>query len=436
MSQKRNDVYGLLERLYPICRSITGEGVRDTLCEFREICPALTLHEVPTGTKAFDWTVPKEWNVREAYVDYLGSGEGECSRVIDFAQNNLHLVGYSVPVDKVLSMEELQEHLHSIPDQPDVVPYVTSYYKERFGFCLTHNVRQQLRPGRYHAVIKSELKEGSLTYGELLLPGKSECEIFFSSYVCHPSMANNELSGPCVAIYLARWLSELSHRRFSYRFVFIPETIGSIVYLSQHLEELKRKVVAGFNLTCLGDPGHFSIVASRYGDTLADQAAKCVLRYIDPGYRSYSFLDRGSDERQYCAPGIDLPLCCLTRTKFGCYPEYHTSADDLDFVTSEALNGSLNFLQELVIALEANGCYRTRCLCEPQLSPRGLYPTVSNKNSGAMVRTMMNFIAYCDGCNDLFEISERIGVSVRELIPLADKLKEAGLIENLPGLDG
>lgn len=420
--RKGAEIYSLLARLFPICRSLTGDGVRQTLRELQKICPVMTLHEVPSGTRAFDWTVPKEWNVRAAHIE-----DESGRRVVDFAENNLHLMGYSAPVNAVLEREELERHLFSLPEQPNVIPYVTSYYKERFGFCLEHAKRQALKPGKYKIYIDSELKDGALTYGEILLPGQTEQEIFFSTYVCHPSMANNELSGPCVAIHLARWLSSLppEKRRFTYRFVFIPETIGSIVYLSKNLETLKKNVAAGFNLTCLGDPGHFSYIASRYGDNLADKAAKSVLSFIDPAFKTYSFLSRGSDERQYCAPGVDLPLCCLTRTKFGEYPEYHTSADNLELVTPEALGGSLDLLRALVEALEANRCYKVRHLCEPQLSPRGLYPSVSDKNSGAAVRTMMNFIAYCDGTNDLFDIAALIGVPVNDLIPLAQRLEAA-----------
>jgi aminopeptidase-like protein len=384
---------------------------------------AMEIHEVPSGTKVFDWTVPREWNVRDAFIECPDG-----SRIAEFKKNNLHLMGYSVPVDRTMRLAELQNHLYSLPEQPDVIPYVTSYYQERFGFCLSHTERAALRDGKYRVFVDSDLKDGSLTYGEIIIPARDREEIFFSSYVCHPSMANNELSGPCVAARLARWIAE-SARRYTYRFVFIPETIGSIVYLSQNLDDMKRNVIAGFNLSCIGDPGHFSYIASRYGDTLADRAAKAVLGEFDRGYKTYSFIDRGSDERQYCAPGVDLPLVCITRTRFGEYPGYHTSADDLNFITPEALGGSFNMLCALIDALEANRKYKVQTLCEPQLSPRGLYPSISDKNSGQTVRTMMNFIAYCDGRNDLFGISALTGAPVSDLILMAHKLSAAAVIE-------
>jgi aminopeptidase-like protein len=423
LPQTGYDIYNLAGELFPICRSITGDGTRETLRVLRRVCPAIKIHEVPSGTRAFDWTVPKEWNVRDAYIE---CPDGE--RIAEFRKNNLHLMGYSVPVDKTMPLGELQQHLYSLPEQPKAIPYVTSYYEERFGFCIAHEDRERLTRGDYRVFIDSELKNGSLTYGEAIIPGGTEREIFFSAYICHPSMANNELSGPCLAAYLAAWIASLDGRRYTYRIVFIPETIGSIVYLSRNLETMKRRVIAGFNLTCLGDPGNFSVLASRYGDTMADRAAKSVLGDICPDYKTYSILSRGSDERQYCAPGVDLPLCCLMRTKFGIYPEYHTSEDNMDFITPAALDESFGMLRALVEALEANGTYEVKTVCEPQLSPRGLYPSVSDKRSGGTVRTMMNFIAYCDGKNDLFGISEIIGVPVSKLIPLAEKLEGAGVI--------
>lgn len=420
--EKGQVIYDLAERLFPICRSITGDGVRETLGILKGICGDMKIHEVPTGTKAFDWVVPKEWAIRDAYIECPDG-----SRIAEFRKNNLHLMGYSAPVNKTMPLGELQKHLYSLPDQPDVIPYMTSYYEERFGFCVSHNERLALKDGMYRAFVDSALKDGSLTYGEIIIDGAERDEIFFSSNICHPSLANNELSAPCVAIHLAKWLAE-SPRHFSYRIVFVPETIGSIVYLCENIDYMKENIIAGFNLSCLGDRGHFSVIASRYGGTMADRAAKSVLKGIDPEFRSYPFLDRGSDERQYCSPGVDLPLCCLTRSKFGGYPEYHTSADNMDFIAPDALGESFEFLSELVKSIEANRVYETICPCEPQLSPRGLYPAVSDKRSGYTVRTMMNFLAYCDGKNDLFAISEIIGTPPSVLIPIAEKLMSAGII--------
>ena len=416
-------IYNLAGKLFPICRSITGDGVRETLQVLSSIYNGINIYEVPTGAKVFDWVVPKEWVIRDAYIECQDG-----TRIADFKKNNLHLMGYSIPVNQTMTLDELQEHLYSLPEQPAVIPYVTSYYKESFGFCLSHEERTLLKRGLYRVFIDSELKEGSLSYGEIIIPGERKEEIFFSSYICHPSMANNELSGPCTAIYLAKWLSE-KPRRYTYRIVFVPETIGSITYLSKNLDEMKRRVIAGFNLSCLGDSGNFTYIASRYGNTLADRAARAMLREFDPKYKNRSFLDRGSDERQYCAPGVDLPLCCITRTKFGEYPEYHTSADNMEFITPKALGESFEFFVRLTEALEINEKYNARCKCEPQLSPRGLYPTISDKNSGEAVRTMMNFIAYCDGRNDLFEISEIIGATISEIIPIVIKLKNSDVLE-------
>jgi aminopeptidase-like protein len=423
LSQAGYDIYNLARELFPICRSITGDGARETLRVLGGVSGAMKIHEIPSGTKVFDWTVPKEWNVRDAYIECPDG-----ARIAEFKKNNLHLMGYSMPVNKTMPLAALQNHIYSLPEQPDAIPYVTSYDKERFGFCLSHAERAALRDGEYRVFVDSDLKNGSLAYGEIIIPGEEESEIFFSSNICHPSMANNELSGPCVAAYLARWITE-APRRFTYRFVFVPETIGSITYLSRNLDSMKRNVIAGFSLSCIGDAGHFSHIASRYGDTLADRAARVILKEFDRDCKTYSFLNRGSDERQYCAPGVDLPLVCITRTKFGRYPEYHTSADNLNFITPDALGGSFDMLRALVEALEANRFHKTRVLCEPQLSPRGLYPTVSDKHSGAAVRMMMNFIAYCDGRNDLFGISELTGAPVSELIPAARKLSAAGVID-------
>ena len=293
-SKVKEEMYELCERLFPICRSITGDGVRKTLQMLVEVYGnEINIHEVPTGTKVFDWTVPKEWNIKEAYIE---NSKGQ--RVIDFKNNNLHVVGYSLPVDKFVDLQELKSVVYTQPDQPDAIPYVTSYYKECYGFCMSQNQLDKLPEDTYHIVIDSELKEGSLTYGEIIIPGDTEEEVFLSTYICHPSMANNELSGPVVATFLAKWLNLLVKRRYTYRIIFIPETIGAITYLSKNLQYLKEHVSAGFNLSCVGDNRTFSYVESRYGDTLADKAAKNVLSFYYPDYKTYSFLKRGSDERQ------------------------------------------------------------------------------------------------------------------------------------------
>ena len=409
-------MYQLAEELFPVCRSITGEGIRYTLNRLKKEVPQIVLHEIPTGTKVFDWVVPKEWEISEAYIEDMKG-----NRIVDFQKNNLHVVGYSIPIDAIVSGDELQAHLYSLPEHPDWIPYVTSYYKERWGFCVTENSRKKLTDNQYHVVIKSKLFDGSLTYAELLIPGQVSDEIFFSTYACHPSMANNELSGPVVQIELAKLLMSRKNK-YSYRLIWIPETIGSITYLSKNLDYMKEHIIAGYNITCVGDDRAVSYIQSRKGNTIADRAAKNVLKYIAPDYMEYSYLNRGSDERQYNAPGIDLPVCSICRTKFHEYPEYHTSADDLKLISPKGLEKSYYIYKEIIQALEVNEIYRINCLCEPQLGPRGLYPTECFNRSSIAVKDMMDFIAYADGTMDLIEISDKINVPVKKLDEIAQVL--------------
>lgn len=417
-----HQMHHLMAKAFPICRSITGDGVRETLRIISDIIP-LQVHEVPTGTKAFDWSVPKEWNIRDAFI-----ADENGNKIIDFKTNNLHVVGYSVPVDKWIPLSELQEYLHSLPEQPNAIPYVTSYYKERWGFCISHDNRLKLKDAKYHVFIDSTLEDGNLTYGEYIIKGETEQEVFLSTYICHPSMANNELSGPVMTAFIGKWLAS-QPRRYTYRIIFVPETIGSITYLSRHLEELKQKVLVGFNISCIGDDRSYSYVASRYERSLADRVASNVLSMKYPGFTKYSFLDRGSDERQYCSPGVDLPLVTLSRSKYGTYPEYHTSLDNLEFVTPEGLDGGYKMLRDCLYVIENNKTYKVSCYGEPQLGKRGLYPNLSTKKSGASVETMMDFIAYADGTNDLIEISNIIGKPVCEIVPVAKRLVESELLE-------
>lgn len=416
-------MYDLAGRLFPIFRSITGDGVRETLAVIAEYIPRMKIYEVPSGTPVFDWTVPKEWNIRDAFIE---NSAGE--RIVDFKENNLQVMGYSVPVDKYVSLEELLTHVYVEESQPDAIPYVTSYYKERFGFCMTKKQRDALTEDTYHMVIDSSLEDGSLTYGELIIPGRSSEEVLVSTYVCHPSMANNELSGPVVSAFLAKWLMQQEKSHYTYRFLFIPETIGSITYLSSHLEELKANVKAGFLLSCVGDDRTFSYIPTRKGNTLSDRVATNVLDFFYPAYKKYSFLDRGSDERQYNSPGVDLPVCVICRSKFADYPEYHTSLDDMSLISPKGLEGSYRCMLEICRTLEYYGNYKVNCFCEPQLGKRGLYPTISRKGSYDSILAMRDFLAYADGETDLLEISNAIRVPVTELIPIIDKLSEQELI--------
>lgn len=424
-------IYKLAEQIFPYCRSITGEGVRRTLSDLAEYIgrdggPELKVFSVPSGTKVFDWTVPKEWSIREAYIE-----DEKGTRIVDMKEHNLHVMGYSVPVDRWVTLEELKQFLYVQEDQPEVIPYVTSYYKERFGFCMSKQQRDSLAPGRYHMVIDSELFDGVLNYAEVILPGESEDEIFFSTYFCHPSMANNECSGPALSAELIRYTAGLKKRRFTYRFLFIPETIGSITYLAtgDHLAERKRTMRAGFNLSCVGDDRGYSMIESRKGGTLSDRVLRNVLslRKADNTVY-YSFLKRGSDERQYNAPGIDLPVVCFCRSKFGEFPEYHTSADNLELISPEGFQGSYEVMTQVIKTLEYNLIYRTTVLGEPQLGKRGLYPTISKKGSYDEIMPMRDLITYADGTEDLIAISDRIGVSTDRLFPIIDKLTEKGLL--------
>ena len=434
-------MHGWAKDLLPIFRSITGPGVRETLQYIQCLIPELKICSVPSGTQAFDWVVPDEWTIRDAFID-----DSAGTKLVDFKKNNLHIVGYSEPVDLWLTLEELKQHLHSLPDQPDAIPYVTSYYSKNWGFCLTHEQLQSLVPGRYHVVIDAELKPGVLNYGELILPGELDQEIFLSTYICHPSMANNELSGLVVTTALSQWLKTLTDRKYTYRIVFIPETIGSIVYLSQNIEYLKEQVIAGFNITCVGDDRCFSYLPSRNGNTLSDLVALHVLKHTDPDFIRYTWLDRGSDERQYCAPGVDLPIASIMRSKYGEYPEYHTSLDNLELVTPTGLQGGYDALRKAIDIIEKNAYLQTTVLGEPQLGKRGLYPihgaststpssnqslSLSSKKSGKEVRTMMNMLSYCDGQNSLLDIAELIDEPFWEVVPHADRLIEQDLLQKV-----
>ena len=412
--------------LFPVCRSLTGAGVRQTLSYLKLLLPGLTIESVPSGQQVFDWVVPDEWTIRDAYIS-----DENGARVVDFSNNNLHVVGYSEPVDHWFSLEELQTYLHSLPYQPDAIPYITSYYKRRWGFCLSENQRKKLKPGRYRAVIDSDLAPGVLNYGELILPGRLQKEVLLSTYVCHPSMANNELSGPVVTAALAQWLTNMPERKYTYRILFMPETIGVITYLSRNLEHLKRHTIAGFNITCIGDDRCYSYLPSRSGDTLSDHVALHVLEHLAPDFKRYSYLDRGSDERQYCAPGVDLPIATMMRSKYAEYPEYHTSLDDLVLVTPEGLEGGFTALRKAIEVIELNCKPQVMVLCEPQLGKRGLYPTLSTKTSSQSVKAMMDLIAYSDGARSLLDIAEIMRVPMWELVPIYRKLNEHNLLRDL-----
>ena len=417
-------MFQLAEKLFPICRSITGDGVRQTLEILKNEYDGLRIYEVPSGTQVFDWTIPREGNIGDAYIE-----DSHGDRILDFKENNLHVLGYSLPMDGTLSLEELKKIIYTQPEQPDVIPYVTSYYQERSGFCMSENQKNSLKENIYHCVIDSDLKNGSLTYGEVILPGASAKEVLLSTYICHPSMANNEVSGPVVTIELVKWLASLKKRRYTYRIIFVPETIGSITYLSRNLDRMKKNTVAGFLLSCVGDNRTYSMVETKYGNSLTDKLLKNILRHHFPDYKIYDYLQRGSDERQYNAPGVDLPVCAVCRSKYGEYPEYHTSADDLSLISEEGLQGTFHLMKKCIRALEYNYCYSVNFLCEPCLGKRGLYPTISQKGTYDDVAAMLDFLAYADGQNDLISISDKIHVPIDALIPIIEELMKNELID-------
>lgn len=416
-------MHDLARRLWPLHRSITGDGTRETLAILKEHLPGLTIHEVPTGTQVFDWTIPEEWRIRGARL--IGP-EGDT--VIDYANSNLHVLGYSEGIDAEIDLEDLQEHLHSLPDQPDAIPYVTSYYNRRWGFCLPHNLRESLKPGTYRAIIDAEHFPGSLTYGELILPGESTDEIFVTTYICHPSLANNELSGPVVATALAMTLAASGPHHYTYRFVWAPETIGAITYASLHKDELKERTVAAFNLTCIGDDRAYTYLASRHGNHRVDRIARRAVEKR-PNARIYSYLERGSDERHYCAPGLDLPMVSLMRSRYADYPEYHTSHDDLEHVvTPSGLAGGLEFVLECVNVLEHDPTYTATFPGEPQLGRRGLYHTLQGKQTPRDVMFRTNILAYADGCHDAVDLSELLHAPVGQVEEELLLLEEHGLL--------
>ena len=423
MELSGHTIYGWAKDLFPLNRSLTGSGVRETLKYLKKILPGLKFQEVPSGYKAFDWVVPKEWFIEDAYIE---NEKGE--RIVDFQANNLHVVGYSSPVNTYLGKEELLKHIYTLPDQPGAIPYVTSFYKERWGFCMSHKQMESLPEGQYKVVIKSELKEGILNYADIVIAGNSTEEILFSTYICHPSMANNELSGPVVATALASFLSQQKNLKYTYRFVFLPETIGSIVYLSKNLQHLKENVRAGFVLTCVGDEHAWSFMPSPMGNTLADKVATYVLKENKINYTHYSFLERGSDERQYCSPGVGLPVVSIMRSKYGTFPEYHTSDDNMDFITAKGLEETFNIYKKVIQVLE-NNCYPiSTVMCEPQLGKRGLYPNLSIKGSVTHVREMMNIIAYSDGLTDIIDLFKIVEIDYETGMGILHKLKDQQLL--------
>jgi aminopeptidase-like protein len=417
------ECHSFIAELFPICRSITGNGLRETLARVAKHIP-LAIHEVPTGTQVFDWTVPREWNIRDAYVK---NARGE--KVIDFQRSNLHVVNYSVPVAARMQLSELKEHLFSSPEHPDRIPYRTSYYNDSWGFCLSRRRLEELPEGEYEVRIDSTLENGSLTYGEFLLPGASEEEVLISCHTCHPSLCNDNLSGIALATFLAKVLIA-SQPRYSYRFLFIPGTIGSITWLSRNEKNVHR-IKHGLVLSCVGDRGPLSYKKSRRGDAEIDRAAQQVLKHSGQDYAVSDFSPYGNDERQFCSPGFNLPVGRLSRTPDGQFPEYHTSADDLNFVDAGALGDSFDKCLSIFELLEENRVYvNQNPKCEPQLGKRGLYRAFGGYgDSESRELAMLWVLNQCDGSNSLLDIAERSGLSFSLVLQAAEALRSNGLLQ-------
>jgi aminopeptidase-like protein len=415
------ELHSLVERLYPLCRSITGDGVRSTLDILAEHLE-LTRREVPTGTQVFDWTVPREWNIRDAYID-----DPAGNRVVDFRVSNLHVVSYSVPVDTTMSLAELRPHLHTLPEQPNLVPYRTSYYKEDWGFCLSQRTLNSLVDGEYRVVIDSTLADGSLTYAEHVVPGQVSDEVIISCHTCHPSLANDNLAALAIATRLAARLAA-ARPWYTYRFLFIPGTIGSITWLARNQERI-GKIKHGLVLACAGDPGSLTYKRSRRGDAEIDEAARYVLR--DRPHTIVDFSPYGYDERQFCSPGFNLGVGCLTRTPYGAYPEYHTSADNPDFVSPQAMVDTLEAVWEILGVLDRNRRYLNLSpYGEPQLGKRGLYESLGGRSDTKQAQMAMLWVLnYSDGEHSLLDIALRSGLPFAAVVAAADALHDAGLVK-------
>jgi aminopeptidase-like protein len=428
------ELYRLVSELYPICRSITGNGVRESLRLLQCAVP-LSLHEVPSGTKVFDWVVPPEWNIRDAFIK---NSRGE--KVVDFHKSNLHVVNYSLPVRKKMTLAELRPHLFSLPDSPEWIPYRTSYYKETWGFCLTHNQLENLTDGEYEVCIDSTLEPGHLTYGEFLIKGATEAEVLISAHCCHPSLANDNLSGMAVAARLAHHLSG-SKLRYTYRFIWAPGTIGSITWLALNESWLGLnrswlpKIKHGLVLSCVGDPGRFTYKKSRFGNADVDQLTAHVLQHSGHEFQLLDFSPIGYDERQYCSPGINLPVGCFMRTPNGKYPQYHTSADDLSLVKPSSLAESLEQLLQIVSAMEDNRTYvNLNPKCEPQLGRRGLFRQMGGTKNPAAEEALLWVLNFSDGSHSLLDIATRSGLSLAVLATAARQLNENGLLNENAGI--
>jgi aminopeptidase-like protein len=424
-----NTYYNLGKKvLFPICRSITGDGIRKTLSIIKKEFKELKIYQIKSGKKVFDWKIPYEWNISESYVTDINN-----KKIIDFKNNNLHVVGYSYPIKKKIDKKTLLKKIHTSSKLPNAIPYVTSYYKKYWGFCTTKIQKDIIKrkykdSSKFNILIKSKIKKrGVLNWGELVLKGETKQEILISTYVCHPSMANNELSGPIVAMALINNYKKKKLNK-SIRFVFIPETIGSITYIKKNIEKLKKNIIGGYNLTCIGDDKNHSCIFSKYKNSPSDYALKKAYKKLRIKYKSYSFLHRGSDERQYNSPGIDLKITSIFRSKYNEYPEYHTSLDNFDLVTKKGINGGYKVAKTAIDIMLATKFPKTRILCEPQMSKRGLYSSLSNNKKNYKSKKIMDFIQYSDGTNSIEEISKIIKLDIKKTNKIEQLLKKNKII--------
>jgi aminopeptidase-like protein len=415
----------LCSDLFPFNRSLTGLGNLQTLEYISKFLPDLEFKYFPTGFQAYDWTVPEEWIVREAYIAELDG-----TRIIDFRDNNLHLVGYSTSINQVMSYDELRNHIFIHENLEDAIPYRTAYYERAFGFCLSAAQLKLLRPDRkYRIFIDTELVSGELISGELIIKGSTNKEILLSSYICHPSMANNELSGPVVLTALASWIAQLPSRHFTYRVTFHPETIGALCYIKKHETELKQNVIAAWNFTCMGGPGNFRFLKSSYGSSVADKISTQLLLENNEKFSLKSFLTRGSDERQFSSPNIGIPMVSIMRSAYGEYDYYHTSKDDLDFITEESLQKSLELMKQIIRRMEDTKFYRSTIKGEPFLHKYGLYATLHGGPKTIGSREILNVIHFCDARNSISEIANLASLSEAKTQQIIDLLLNLGLIE-------
>ncbi len=410
--------------LFPINRSLMGEGTRSTLKYFEDFVPSFERIQISSGTEIFDWQVPLEWKIEDAYIEHILTGQ----RYAEFKKNNLHIVGYSEPIDLEIDFEILKKNIFFLDELPTAIPYRTSYYNRDWGFCISKDDFEKMPSGLYKVIIKSSFVKGNLDLSHCLNIGKSSKEIMFTSYVCHPSMANNELSGPVVLAALVEYINKYyPNNYYTYRFILGPETLGTVAYLSRYFQDMKLNLKAGFVLTCLGDNGPLSIVNTPFADTFADEILVGSLKSL-PDKLIYSFLERGSDERQYCSPNINLPVCTITRSKFGTYKEYHTSLDNLDFINNKSLEGSLSHLKRIIDVLESGIYIKSKVFCEPQLGKRNLYRNFSLPKKSKTESDRLNLIAYSNGKTSLFKICEICSISLETAIEEVDMLVEAGIL--------